>query len=45
MTNLDWPIGVRFVDLAAGLEAITGIERYPPHSRLREPRPAAARVR
>ena len=29
MTNLDWPIGVRFVDLAAGLEAITGIERYP----------------
>ena len=29
MTNQDWPIGVRFVDLAAGLEAITGIERYP----------------
>ena len=29
MTNMDWPIGVRFVDLAAGLEAITGIERYP----------------
>ena len=29
MTNQDWPIGVRFVDLAASLEAITGIERYP----------------